>query len=135
METALRIQPGSDCPFCWRRKQLQMPRVTPVHYRKIVRILEHEGSILARERGDQMVFTKSEIARPVVVLRYDLLPVFIIKKRFAHRRHFTRTLFRVAGDDLTSQIISHLPAGNRKSRWAGDNRFCRGGQGGGRPWR
>jgi predicted RNA binding protein YcfA (HicA-like mRNA interferase family) len=79
METALCIQPGSDCPFCWRRKQLQMPRVTPVHYRKIVRILEHEGSILARERGDQMVFTKSEIARPVVVLRYDLLPVFIIK--------------------------------------------------------
>jgi predicted RNA binding protein YcfA (HicA-like mRNA interferase family) len=56
-----------------------MPRVTPVHYRKLVRILEREGFVLARERGDHMVFTKAEIARPVVVPRYDPLPVFIIK--------------------------------------------------------
>jgi len=56
-----------------------MPRINPIHYRKIVRVLEHEGFVLARERGDHMVFTKPEIARPVVVPRYDPLPVFIIK--------------------------------------------------------
>jgi predicted RNA binding protein YcfA (HicA-like mRNA interferase family) len=56
-----------------------MSRITPVHYRKIVRVLEHEGFVLARERGDHMVFTKPEITRPVVVPRYDPLPVFIIK--------------------------------------------------------
>jgi predicted RNA binding protein YcfA (HicA-like mRNA interferase family) len=45
----------------------------------VVRILEHEGFALARERGDHMVFTKTGIERPVVVPRYDPLPVFIIK--------------------------------------------------------
>ncbi len=56
-----------------------MSRITPVHYRKIVRLLELEGFTLARERGDHMVFTKPEITRPIVVPRYDPLPVFIIK--------------------------------------------------------
>jgi predicted RNA binding protein YcfA (HicA-like mRNA interferase family) len=56
-----------------------MSRVTPIHYRKIVRVLEHEGFVLARERGDHMVFTKLGVARPIVVPRYDPLPVFIIK--------------------------------------------------------
>lgn len=56
-----------------------MSRINPVHYRKIVRILEREGFVLVRERGDHMVFSKPDIARPVVVPRYDLLPVFIIK--------------------------------------------------------
>jgi predicted RNA binding protein YcfA (HicA-like mRNA interferase family) len=56
-----------------------MSRIAPVHYRKIVRVLEHEGFALARERGDHMVFTKPGVARPIVVPRYDPLPVFIIK--------------------------------------------------------
>ncbi len=56
-----------------------MSRIAPTHYRRVVRILEHEGFALARERGDHMVFTKPGIERPVVVPRYDPLPVFIIK--------------------------------------------------------
>lgn len=38
-----------------------------------------EGFFLARERGDHMIFTKPGIKRPVVVPRYDPLPVFIIR--------------------------------------------------------
>jgi len=56
-----------------------MPRITPVHYRKLVRLLQREGFELARERGDHMVFSKPNVARPMVVPRYDPLPVFIIK--------------------------------------------------------
>lgn len=56
-----------------------MPRITPLHYRKLVRILESEGFTLARQRGDHMVFTRPGSARPVVLPRYDPLPVFIIK--------------------------------------------------------
>jgi predicted RNA binding protein YcfA (HicA-like mRNA interferase family) len=56
-----------------------MPRITPVHYRKLVRLLQREGFELAPERGDHMVFSKPNVARPVVVPRYDPLPVFIIK--------------------------------------------------------
>jgi predicted RNA binding protein YcfA (HicA-like mRNA interferase family) len=56
-----------------------MPRINPVHYRKLLRVLELEGFTLSRERGDHMVFTKSGIERPAMVPRYDQLPVFIIK--------------------------------------------------------
>jgi predicted RNA binding protein YcfA (HicA-like mRNA interferase family) len=56
-----------------------MPRIAPVPYRTLVRVLEHEGFTLTRQRGDHMIFTKEGILRPVVVPRYDPLPVFIIK--------------------------------------------------------
>ena len=71
-----------------------MTRITPVQYRKIVRVLELEGFVLARQRGDHMVFvTKTGIERPVVVPRYDPLPVFIIKNvlrtpRISRERYF-----------------------------------------------
>lgn len=55
-----------------------MSRIVPIHYRKLVRVLELEGFSFVRERGDHMIFTKSGILRPVVVPRYDALPVFII---------------------------------------------------------
>ncbi len=56
-----------------------MSRIVPIHYRKLVRVLELEGFIFVRERGDHMIFTKGGIVRPIVVPRYDALPVFIIK--------------------------------------------------------
>lgn len=56
-----------------------MARITPVHYRKLARVLELEGFRLAREEGDHMIFNKPGIRRPVVVPRYNPLPVFIIK--------------------------------------------------------
>lgn len=56
-----------------------MPRIVPIHYRRLVRVLQLEGFVLSRERGDHMVFTKPAIDRPAVVPRYDPLPVFIIK--------------------------------------------------------
>ena len=56
-----------------------MPRIVPIHYRKLVRVLQLEGFTLSRERGDHMVFTKPGVDRPAVVPRYDPLPVFIIK--------------------------------------------------------
>jgi predicted RNA binding protein YcfA (HicA-like mRNA interferase family) len=56
-----------------------MSRIAPIHFRKLVRVLEREGFILARESGDHMMFTKPGIERPAVVPRYNPLPVFIIK--------------------------------------------------------
>jgi predicted RNA binding protein YcfA (HicA-like mRNA interferase family) len=56
-----------------------MPRIVPVPYQKLVRILEIEGFTLVRERGDHMIFSRVGILRPLVVPRYDALPVFIIK--------------------------------------------------------
>jgi predicted RNA binding protein YcfA (HicA-like mRNA interferase family) len=56
-----------------------MSRIVPIHYRRLVRILEMEGFTFVRERGDHMIFAKTGILRPIVVPRYDALPVFIIK--------------------------------------------------------
>jgi predicted RNA binding protein YcfA (HicA-like mRNA interferase family) len=76
-----------------------MSRISPVHYRKLVRVLELEGFTLARERGDHMVFTKPGLARPVVIPRYDPLPVFIIKNALRtariSREHYFELLARV----------------------------------------
>lgn len=71
-----------------------MGRITPIHYRILVRALEIEGFSLAREHGDHMVFTKAGILRPVVVPRYNSLPVFIIKNvlrtaQISRERYFT----------------------------------------------
>ena len=70
-----------------------MPRIAHIHYSKLARVLEMEGFTLARQRGDHMVFTKHGIERPVVVPRYDPLPVFIIKNvlrtgRISRERYF-----------------------------------------------
>ena len=56
-----------------------MPRIVPIPYQKLVRVLEAEGFAFVRERGDHMIFSKPGILRPLVVPRYDALPVFIIK--------------------------------------------------------
>jgi predicted RNA binding protein YcfA (HicA-like mRNA interferase family) len=58
-----------------------MSRIAPVPYRTLVRVLEHEGFTLTRQRGDHMIFSRAGILRPVVVTRYDPLPVFIIRVR------------------------------------------------------
>ena len=70
-----------------------MPRIVPIHFRKLVRVLEFEGFILVREHGDHMIFRKEGIERPIVVPRYDPLPVFIIKNvlrtaRISRDRYF-----------------------------------------------
>lgn len=70
-----------------------MSRIVPVHYRKVIRILELEGFTLVRERGDHMIFTIAGVLRPLVVPRYDPLPVFIIKNilrtaRISRERYF-----------------------------------------------
>jgi len=56
-----------------------MPRIVPIPYQKLVRVLEAEGFALVRARVDHMIFSKPGVLRPLVVPRYDALPVFIIK--------------------------------------------------------
>ena len=56
-----------------------MPRIVPISYKKLTRLVEIEGFTLVRESGDHMIFTKAGIIRPVVVPRYNAIPVFIIK--------------------------------------------------------
>jgi predicted RNA binding protein YcfA (HicA-like mRNA interferase family) len=56
-----------------------MSRITPIPYRKLVRVLELEGFVLDRQRGDHMMVIKPGISRPIVVPRDNPVPVFIVK--------------------------------------------------------
>jgi predicted RNA binding protein YcfA (HicA-like mRNA interferase family) len=56
-----------------------MSRIVPVPYQTLVRVFEMEGFAFVREKGDHMIVTKPGILRPLVVPRYDAVPVFIIK--------------------------------------------------------
>jgi predicted RNA binding protein YcfA (HicA-like mRNA interferase family) len=44
-----------------------LPRITPVHYRTLVKIFELDGFTVQRTRGDHIVMTKPGVKRPVVI--------------------------------------------------------------------
>ena len=44
-----------------------MPRITPIHYRTLIRVFELDGFTINRQRGDHIVMTKPGIPRPVVI--------------------------------------------------------------------
>jgi len=44
-----------------------LPRITPVHFRTLVKIFELDGFTVQRQRGDHIVMTKPGAKRPVVI--------------------------------------------------------------------
>ena len=44
-----------------------MPRITPVHYRTLIRVFELDGFTVSRKKGDHIVMTKPGVPRPVVI--------------------------------------------------------------------
>ena len=57
-----------------------MPRITPIHYRKLVKIFEKKGFVYTRTQGDHLVYTKVGLLRPIVIPKYKEIPEFIILK-------------------------------------------------------
>lgn len=56
-----------------------MPKIAPVHYRKLKRIFEQEGWEYLGDVGDHMQFRKTGYVRRIVIPRVKEIPVFIIK--------------------------------------------------------
>ena len=44
-----------------------MPRITPIHYRTLIRVFELDGFTIRGQKGDHIVMTKPGIPRPVVI--------------------------------------------------------------------
>ena len=44
-----------------------MPKITPVHYRTLIRVFELDGFTVSRQKGDHIVMTKRGIPRPLVI--------------------------------------------------------------------
>ena len=57
-----------------------MPRLTPIDYRKLVKVFEKEGFVHIRTKGDHLVYQKMGLLRPVIIPKYKYVPEFIILK-------------------------------------------------------
>jgi len=56
-----------------------MPKIAPISFKILVCIFELAGFRCVREEGDHLIFTRSDVLRPVVIPKYRSIPVFIIK--------------------------------------------------------
>ncbi|KPL01370.1 MAG: hypothetical protein AMJ91_00405 [candidate division Zixibacteria bacterium SM23_73_3] len=63
-----------------------MPKITPISYKKLCRVFELEGFKLIRQKGDHLVYVKRGIPRPVVIPKYQNIPVFVIKNNLRTAR-------------------------------------------------
>ncbi len=59
--------------------EIKMPPLRPVDYQTLVNVFEQDGFTFNRQRGDHLIFTKSDVKRPLVIPMYKEVPVFIIK--------------------------------------------------------
>ena len=75
-----------------------MPKVSPVSYKRLVRVFEAEGFRCVREEGDHMVFTKSGVPRPVIIPKYAAVPVFIIKNNLRTAGMSRERYFQLLGE-------------------------------------
>lgn len=57
-----------------------MPKLGPIHYRKLTKIFEKKGFVYVRTQGDHLVYQKVGILRPIVIPKYKEIPEFIILK-------------------------------------------------------
>ncbi|KKR45164.1 MAG: hypothetical protein UT90_C0018G0002 [Parcubacteria group bacterium GW2011_GWA1_40_21] len=55
-----------------------MPKINPIHWRKLVKVFERNGWVLDRIEGDHLVYVKSGYIRPVVIPKVKEVQVFII---------------------------------------------------------
>ncbi|OGM93022.1 hypothetical protein A2935_03890 [Candidatus Wolfebacteria bacterium RIFCSPLOWO2_01_FULL_47_17b] len=55
-----------------------MPRVTPIHWRKLARVFELDNWNLSRTKGDHLVYTKIGFSRPVIIPKDSRVEIFII---------------------------------------------------------
>lgn len=56
-----------------------MPKLKPIHWRKLEKVFLADGFRFARQQGSHRSYVKTGIARPVVIPTYDEVPVSIIR--------------------------------------------------------
>ena len=56
-----------------------MARITPTHWKKLLKICEIEGCILVGQTGDHLELKKVGAKRRIVIPKYRDIPIFIIE--------------------------------------------------------
>ena len=74
-----------------------MPRITPIHYRKLRKVFEKTGWQYLGDVGDHMQFKKPGYARRVVIPKKRDIPVFVIKNNLRTAKINRKTYFKLLG--------------------------------------
>ncbi len=56
-----------------------MPKITPIHYRKLVKVFELAGAEVTAQKGSHIIISKLGTKRRLIIPTYKQIPVFIIK--------------------------------------------------------
>jgi predicted RNA binding protein YcfA (HicA-like mRNA interferase family) len=56
-----------------------MPRLTPVHWRRLEKVFLSVGFVFVRQQGSHRAYSRAGTARPIVIPAYDEVPVAVIK--------------------------------------------------------
>lgn len=75
-------------------------KLTPVSWRTLKKIAEHEGFSHVRTKGDHMAFCKSGVSRPVVIPKYPTINDPRIVKNFIAGVGLTKGKFLELKDNL-----------------------------------
>ncbi len=55
-----------------------MPRITPVHYRVLIKVFKKAGFVIARQESSHIVMEKAGCDRPLIIPCYSEVGVSII---------------------------------------------------------
>ncbi|MEW6216480.1 MAG: type II toxin-antitoxin system HicA family toxin [Candidatus Bipolaricaulota bacterium] len=55
------------------------PRLSPTNWENVVRVSEKFGCVFVRQRGSHLIYDHPEARRPVVIPKYDEVPVIVIQ--------------------------------------------------------
>ena len=75
-----------------------MPRINPIHWRKLVKVFERSGWMLDRIEGDHLVYVKSGFIRPIVIPKVKEVQVFIIANNLKTAKILREEYFRLLRD-------------------------------------
>ena len=56
-----------------------MPRIIPIHWRRLEKVFFASGFSFARQEGSHRSYTKQGIWGPIVIPTYDEIPISIIR--------------------------------------------------------
>ena len=56
-----------------------MPRLNPIKWQEFEKFLLFIGCEFKREKGDHRVYWRYDLKRPIIIPRYNPLPIMIIK--------------------------------------------------------
>lgn len=72
-----------------------MPRITPVHWKTLEKVLLASGFRFARQKGSHRSYVKPGILRPVVIPTYKEIPVVIVRNNLKTARITREEYFRL----------------------------------------